>query len=98
MKHQVAAQDPWHGAQGENSSSTCTTTCITTSTSTSTIPEDDQKDEHPGARFHSQETLTHTIHENWVINLSKTHLTEMQECLLGHGPNFVLVPKDSTSL
>ena len=81
---------PWHGAQVENSSSTCTTTCITTST----IPEDDQKDEHPGARFKSQETLTHTIGENWVRNLSKTPLTEVQEGLLGNGPNFVLVPKD----
>ena len=83
---------PWHDTQGENSGSACTTTCITTSTST--IPEDDQKDEHPGARFKSQETLNHTISENWVRNLSKTPLTEVQECLLGHGPNFVLVPKD----
>ena len=64
-----------------------------TSTSTSTIPEDDQKDEHPGTRFKSQETLTYTISENWVRNLSKTPLTEVQESLLGHGPNFVPVPK-----
>ena len=56
------------------------------------IVSDDQQDEHPGVRFRSQET--HTISENWVRNLSKTPLTEAQECLLGHGPNFVLVPKD----
>ena len=31
---------------------------------------------------------------NWVRNISKTPLTEAQECLLAHGPNFVIVPKE----
>ena len=38
--------------------------------------------------------ITYTIRENWVRNLSKTPLTEAQECLLAHGPNFVLVPNN----
>ena len=29
-----------------------------------------------------------------VRNISKTPLTEAQECLLAHGPNFVIVPKE----
>ena len=74
-------KSPLHGIHGENG---CTT-CITTSTGTTT--EDDYQIQH-------QETHTHTIGDNWVRNLSKTPLTEAQECLLGHGPNFVLVPKE----
>ena len=31
---------------------------------------------------------------NWVRNLSKTPLTEAQECLLSRGPNFVIVLKE----
>ena len=37
---------------------------------------------------------TNTIGTHWVRNLSKTPLTEAQECLLAHGPNFVIVPKE----
>ena len=29
----------------------------------------------------------------WVKNLSSTPITEAQECLLAHGPNFAIVPK-----
>ena len=42
----------------------------------------------------STSTSTNTIYGNWVRNLSKTPLTEAQECLLAHGPNFVLVPRE----
>ena len=31
---------------------------------------------------------------NWVQNISKTPLTQVQEKLLLHGPNFVIVPKE----
>ena len=31
---------------------------------------------------------------NWVQNISKTPLTQVQEKLLSHGPNFVIVPKE----
>ena len=72
---------PFHGIHGESG---CTT-CITTSTGTTA--EDDHQIQH-------QETQTHTISDNWVRNLSKTPLTEAQEHLLGHGPNFVLVFKE----
>ena len=74
--------NPWHGPQRENSSNTCITTYNQTTTSTDTsrsILPDNQQD---------------TICENWVRNMSKTPLTEAEESLLGHGPNFVMVPKD----
>ena len=31
---------------------------------------------------------------NWVRNFSKTPLTDGQQCLLSHGPNFVIVPRE----
>ena len=72
---------PLHGIHGENGHTIDTCTAADTTTETS----EDQIDE---------KTSTYTISSNWVRNLSKTPLTEAQECLLGHGPNFVLVPKD----
>ena len=36
----------------------------------------------------------YTIRESWVRNISKTPLTEARECLLAHGSNFVVVPKE----
>ena len=33
--------------------------------------------------------------KNWVQNISKTPLTHAQEKLLLHGPNFVIVPKET---
>ena len=78
--------NPRHGAQRENSSNTCITTCNQTSatitdTSRSIIPDNQQQQQD-------------TICDNWVRNMSKTPLTEAQEHLLGHAPNFVMVPKD----
>ena len=32
-------------------------------------------------------------HQKWVINISDTPLTEVQEKLLAYGPNFAVVPK-----
>ena len=32
--------------------------------------------------------------KNWVRNISKIPLTQVQEKLLSHGPNFVIVPKE----
>ena len=34
------------------------------------------------------------INKNWVRNISKIPLTDAQECLLAHGPNVVIVPKE----
>ena len=39
-------------------------------------------------------TNTITGTNNWVRKISKTPLTEAQECLLAHGPNFAIVPKE----
>ena len=73
---------PLHGVHGENSHTIDTRTATDTTTETVIVDQIDQK------------TSTYTISDNWVRNLSKTPLTEAQECLLGHGPNFVLVPKE----
>ena len=42
----------------------------------------------------NEDSNKYTIRENWVRNISKTPLTEAQECLLAHGPNFVVVPRE----
>ena len=34
------------------------------------------------------------VKKNWVRNISKIPLTQVQEKLLSHGPNFVIVPKE----
>ena len=86
MKIQVAAQTPGMVHKGKISSNTCTTTCnqttkITDTSRSSIISPDNQQD---------------NICENWVRNMSKTPLTKAEESLLGHGPNFVMVPKDPT--
>ena len=76
---------PLHGIHGENGCTTCTATATDIPTAeTATV---DHQIEH-------QKTNTNTISDNWVRNLSKSPLTEAQECLLGHGQNFVLVPKE----
>ena len=35
--------------------------------------------------------------KKWVRNISKTPLTQVQEKLLAHGPNFVIVPKEPST-
>ena len=37
---------------------------------------------------------TTLVRKNWVRNISKTPLTEAQEHVLAHGPNFVVVPRE----
>ena len=40
----------------------------------------------------NQSQSSNKTHDNWVINLSNTPLTQAQESLLAKGPNFTLVP------
>ena len=47
--------------------------------------EDRGRKEHEG---------TEGSNKKWVWNISKTPLTQAQEKLLSHGPNFVIVPKE----
>ena len=44
----------------------------------------------------TSETISNHTHNTmkWVHNLSKTPLTEAQEKVLTHGPNFAVVPKE----
>ena len=37
---------------------------------------------------------TRISNNNWVRNFSKTPLTDAQQCLLSHGPDFVIVPRE----
>ena len=39
-------------------------------------------------------TSSNSNNENWVRNFSKTLLTNAEQHLLGHGPNFVIVPRE----
>ena len=41
---------------------------------------------------------TSNNNNNWVRNYSKTPLTEAQQHLLSHGPNFVITPRDLPTL
>ena len=41
-------------------------------------------------------TVAQNPRSRWVINMSKIPLTEAQENLLAHGPNFVITPRMST--
>ena len=82
---------PLHGVHGENG---CTKdTCTVIKSTTTTV---DQKSFGYDSENNSNNTSTstYTIGDDWVRNPSKTPMTEAQECLLAHGSNFVLVPKD----
>ena len=54
--------------------------------STSTV------DSNPAPRL-PPSSLNHTCTDKWVINLSKTPLTEEQLTLLQKGPNYAITPK-----
>ena len=83
--------NPLHGVHGKNGCTTdiCTATTVEQrSLGNFNINSGDNS---------STSTSTNTIGDNWVRNLSKTPLTQAQEHLLAHGPNFVLVPKEPPS-
>ena len=82
--------NPLHGVHGKNGHLT-TDTCTATTT---TIEQRSLANNSNGLSDNNINTSTNTISGNWVRILSKTPLTEAQECLLAHGPNFVIVPKE----
>ena len=93
----------WHGVHGENgctNTNTCTATATTTANQgylgdgTNNISSDNNIINNTSTNI---STNTKTTNGNWVRNLSKTPLTEAQECLLAHGPNFVLVPREPST-
>ena len=45
-------------------------------------------------RDNNTSTSNSNNHGNWVRNFSNTPLTDVQQQLLGHGPNFVIVPRE----
>ena len=50
----------------------------------------------PNLELRSQKTSNNNNNNQgcWVINFSKTPLTNAQQSLLSHGPNFVIVPRE----
>ena len=47
---------------------------------------------------HNRGSNNNNNNSNWVRNYSKTPLTDAQQQLLSHGPNFVIVPRDLPTL
>ena len=76
--------NPRHDAQRKNSGNTCITACNqTTATTTTTITDTSRSTSNPL-----------DICDNWVRNMSRIPLTKAEKSLLGHGPNFVMIPKN----
>ena len=80
-----------HGNHGirtctNNADNTLTDTCITHYNNTITTNQDLQNDSN-----------INNIQDCWVRNFSKTPLTEAERSLLNHGPNFVIVPRETPS-
>ena len=84
MKIQVAAQTPGMMHKGKIAAVHGITTCNQTTTTTTTTINDTSR----------STLIPPDICDNWVRNMSKTPLTKAEKSLLGHGPNFVMIPKD----
>ena len=91
--------NPWHGNHDENCHLN-TNTCIHTTCDAVTITDtSDWGDNNNNINSLSNTTITrNNNNNNWVRNYSKTPLTEAQQGLLSHGPNFVITPRDPTTL
>ena len=64
------------------------------STTASTISDNGTTIEDPNSR--STSPTSTALKSKWVINMSEKPLTESEEKLLAHGPNYVVTPKKST--
>ena len=73
-----------------SSTTAITTTGTGTGTDTGTL-----KTKDPINSRSTSPTLT-AVKSKWVINMSKKPLTESQEKLLAHGPNYVVTPRSPT--
>ena len=71
-----------------NADNTLTDTCITHYNNPMTTNQDSQN---------ASNIKNNNIQGCWVRNFSKTPLTEAKKSLLSHGPNFVIVPRESPS-
>ena len=91
----------WHGDHDENchlNTSTCMNTALDTGiTGTSDQPVNNNSSN--SSNNNSGNNNNNTINNNkWVRNYSKTPLTEAQQWLLSHGPNFFITSKDPPTL
>ena len=103
--------NPQHGNHDENCCLN-TNTCMNTACDTATVTITDTSDwGDNNNNINSLSNTTNTINtsnisnntsnnnnNNWVRNYSKTPLTEAQQRLLSHGPNFVITPRDPPTL
>ena len=84
----------WHGEHDKNGH-TNTYTCMNTATTVKS-----EQGDLRGINTSTSTSNTNNINHNninsnnWVRIFSKTPLTDAQQCLLSHGPNFVIVPRD----
>ena len=81
-----------HGERGN------THTCINANTTTTdTCTNNNDASNTPNQDLRPQNTSNNNNNNNrgcWVRNFSKTPLTDAQQNLLSHGPNFVIVPRE----
>ena len=100
----------WHGKHDENcrlNTHTCMNTATDTSMNTTTsdqgqrgnINNDITSNIVTTQGLNTMSTSNNrSNNSNWVRNYSKTPLTEAQQRLLSHGPNFVITPRDTPTL
>ena len=84
--------NPRHGDHDENCSLN-TNTCMNTTYDAVTITDTADWGDNNN-NINSLSNTTTNNNNNWVRNFSKTPLTEAQQHLLSHGPNFVITPRD----
>ena len=71
---------------------------IDTGTNRDTITSDRRVNNNNNNSLSNNTSNNNTNNNNWVRNYSKTPLTEAQQHLLSHGPNFVITPRDPPTL
>ena len=82
--------NPWHGNHGIH-------TCINADNISTDTSITHYNDPTMTPNQESQNASNSNINNNnncWVRNFSKTPLTEAENSLLSHGPNFVIVPRE----
>ena len=84
-----------HGNHDENcclNTHTCMNTAI--DTSRNTITSDQRVNNNNNCMSNTSNNNNSNNNNNWVRNYLKTPLTDAQQRLLSHGPNFVITPRD----
>ena len=99
-KNRGGRSTPWHGDHDENCHSN-TNTCMNSTYDAVAVTITDTADW--GDNNNNIHSLSNTNNNsnnnnNWVRNFLKTPLTEAQQHLLSHGPNFAITPREPPTL